>query len=66
MINPVINVFSENIYENWQVNEAKLIDIARKILTYYINTPEIYNKSCLYEQNYNTITFSCVWQIIFM
>lgn len=61
MNNPVINVFSENIYKDWQVDEAKLIDIARQILTYYINTPEIYSKSCLNEQNYNTITFDILY-----
>lgn len=31
MKKPTINIFSENIYEGWQVNEAKLIEIGRKI-----------------------------------
>ena len=61
MNKPVINIFSENIYADWQVDEAKLIDIARQILNYYINTPEIYNKSCLYEQDYNTISFDILY-----
>ena len=61
MNKPVINIFSENIYTDWQVDEAKLIDIARQILNYYINTPEIYNKSCLYEQDYNTISFDILY-----
>ena len=32
MTKPTINIFSENIYEGWQVDEAKLITIGRKIL----------------------------------
>lgn len=61
MINPVINIFSENIYEAWSVDEAKLIDIARQILKYYINTPEIYDNSCLFEQKFDTISFDILY-----
>ena len=61
MIKPVINIFSENIYDKWQVDEAKLIDIGRFILTSYLNRPDIYEKSCLYGQSFDTITFDILY-----
>jgi len=61
MIKPVINIFSENIYENWQVDEAKLIEIARSVLKYYMQRTDIYEKSCLYGQIYDTISFDILY-----
>ncbi len=56
-----INVFSENIYEKWQVDERKLIEIARHVLEYYLSRTDIYEKSCLYGQEYNTISFDILY-----
>lgn len=61
MIKPVINIFSENIYDEWQVDEAKLIDIGRNILSYYLNNPDIYEHSCLYNEDFDTITFDILY-----
>ena len=61
MIKPVINIFSENIYANWQVNEPKLIDIARSVLNYYLKRPDIYENSCLYNQEFDTISFDILY-----
>lgn len=61
MNNPEINIFSENIYPEWPVDEAKLIDIARNILLYYMHRKDIYENSCLYNQEYNTISFDILY-----
>ena len=34
------HIFSENIYPDWQVNEKKLIDTAKKILKFYLSKPD--------------------------
>ena len=61
MKKPTINIFSENIYENWKVNEAKLIDIARKVFEYYMLRSDIYENSCLYNQEFDTISFDILY-----
>jgi len=61
MKRPEINIFSENIYPDWLVNEAKLIDIARNVLLYYMQRADIYENSCLYGQEYDTISFDILY-----
>ena len=61
MTKPTINIFSENIYEGWQVDEAKLIAIGRKILKYYMLRPDIYEGSCLKPHIYDTISFDILY-----
>ena len=61
MINPEMNIFSENIYEDWKVDEAKLIEIARQILNEYLQRVDIYEKSCLNGQDFDTITFDILY-----
>ena len=56
-----INIFSENIYENWAVNEKFFIDKARKILNFYMSIPEIYDNCCLSEYAYKTISFDFLY-----
>lgn len=58
---PTINIFTENIYENWDVNQKQLIDNARVFLKYFLSTPEIYDNSCLKNQEYNTIVFDILF-----
>ncbi len=61
MTKPIINIFSENIYENWQVDEAKIISIGRKIFDYYMARSDIYDASCLNGYEYNTISFDILY-----
>lgn len=61
MTKPTINIFSENIYEGWQVDEAKLITIGRKIFEYYMLRPDIYEGSCLKPHIYDTISFDILY-----
>lgn len=52
-----INLYSENIYKNWEVDQNKLMEIAKKIFNYYMSCPEISEHSCLNSYEYNTVSF---------
>lgn len=54
-----INIFSENIYPDWLIDEKKYIDRAKKILKFYIQ--EVKSLSCLAELDYNTISFDFLY-----
>lgn len=58
---PEINIFTENIFSNWQIDEKYFIDIARHILNFYLSIPEVYQKSCLDNLNFNTISFDFLY-----
>ena len=53
-----INIFTENIYEAWKVDEKDVIEKSRKILEYYINN--LKEKSCLSGKIYQSITLDMV------
>lgn len=55
------NVFSENIYDNWQIDEKLFIDTAKKILKFYLSLSDVYEKSCLNSFDYNTISFDFLY-----
>lgn len=52
-----LNIFSENIYENWKIDEEKFLDIAKKIFRYYMECPEIADNCCLKNYNYESVSF---------
>ncbi len=56
-----LNIFSENIYENWPVDELKFINIAKKILRYYMSKPDVYSASCLSGFDFDTISFDFLY-----
>ncbi len=56
-----INIFSENIYEGWEVDEKYFIDKARKILEYYLEQPEIKDNCCLSGYEYKTVSFDFLY-----
>ena len=51
------NIFSENIYDDWEIDEKKYIDLAKKILKFYLSLEDVYKKSCLQDYDYDTISF---------
>lgn len=53
------NIFSENIYPDWEVDEKKFIDIAKKILDFYLS--EVFEQSCLNGFEYDTISFDFLY-----
>ena len=55
----VINIFTENVFDNWQVNEKDIIEKTRKMLNFYIS--KIGNESCLNEEKFSSITLDIVF-----
>lgn len=55
------HVFSENIYDSWQIDEKFFINIAKKILKFYLSLSHVYEKSCLNSFEYNTISFDFLY-----
>ncbi len=58
---PKINIFSENIYDGWAVDEKECIKIAKNILKFYLEQPEIAPSCCLCGYNYKTISFDFLY-----
>jgi len=56
-----INIFSENIYPDWEVDEKKFIQIARKIFKFYLKQPEIAENCCLQGEEFNTVSFDFLY-----
>lgn len=54
-----INIFTENIAEDFEINEKKFIDIAKKVLKFYMS--EILEQSCLFGHDFNTISFDILY-----
>lgn len=58
---PDFNIFSENIYDSWEVDEKRFIDVARGILNYYLSLPYVYKTCCLNNFVYNTVSFDILY-----
>lgn len=56
-----INIFSENIFPDWNVDEKKFIQSARKILKFYLKQQEISENCCLKNQDFDTISFDFLY-----
>lgn len=54
-----INIFTENIFDDWKVDEKDVINKTRKMLEFYIK--ELGNKSCLSDKEYESITLDIVF-----
>ena len=54
-----INIFTENTFDSWNVNEKDVIEKTRKLLEYFISN--LGNKSCLYGEKYTSITLDIVF-----
>ncbi len=56
-----LHIISENIYKDWQVDEAKLVSIATQIFDYYLNRDDIYRNSCLFGEDFDTISLDILY-----
>ena len=56
-----INIFSENIHKSLELDERKAIDVARKILNFYLAEKSIFEPSCLFNQKFNCISFDILY-----
>ena len=54
-----INIFTENIYDSWKVDEKDVIDKTRRMLEFYIS--DIGHTSCLEGKEYESITLDMVF-----
>lgn len=55
------NIFSENIHKTIKVDEKKAIETAQKILGVYLEEADIFRRSCLFNQNFNCISFDILY-----
>ena len=53
------NIFTENIFPDWEVNEKDVIEKTRKMLEHYIS--RLGNESCLADKEYDSITLDIVF-----
>lgn len=54
-----INIFTENIFDNWKLDEKDVIVKTRKMLEHYIS--KLGENSCLYKKEYESITLDIVF-----
>ena len=54
-----INIFSENIFPNWDVDEKYFLDIAKKILKFYLS--QVQDQSCLNGFDFDKISFDFLY-----
>lgn len=55
----IINVFTENIYPDWKIDEVKCIAITRKIVEYYLE--QLLDISCLDGFDFESLTFDILF-----
>lgn len=56
-----INIFSENIHKSLEIDEKKAIDVAKKLLQYYMEKDDIFKPSCLAGRDFDTISFDILY-----
>lgn len=56
----IINVFIENIYEDFKIDDVKILNDIKKITDFILKDSEIYKNSCLNEYKFDTISFDIV------
>ena len=54
-----INIFTENIYSKYEIDEVKAISVGRKIVQFYLKS--LKDTSCLAEYNFDTLTFDILF-----
>lgn len=54
-------IFSENIFPDWEIDEKKFINIAKKLLKYYLSKPDVFEKSALYGHDFDKISFDFLY-----
>lgn len=55
------NIFSENIHKSLVFDEKKAIEVAKKILDFYLNEKNIFNGSCLLGHEFDCISFDILY-----
>jgi len=55
-----VNIFIENIYEDFKLDEVKFHDDAKKMFKYAISLDEVKKSYCLKDKSFKTIVFDIV------
>lgn len=56
-----INIFSENIHKNFNIDERKAILKAKKILNFYLGDEKIFKNSCLANLDFDCLSFDILY-----
>jgi len=56
-----LNIFSENTHKEMEVDEKKAITVAKKLLQFYLNEEDILRLSCLFEHEFNCLSFDILF-----
>jgi len=56
-IMPKILIISENVYKDWEIDEVFFVNVAKKILKFYLSCEEIKDKFCLKGFDFNKLSF---------
>ena len=59
MSKKTINIFTENIYPDWSVNEVEIISNGRKVVDFYLKN--LIQDSCLNGYEFDTLTFDILF-----
>lgn len=51
------NIYVENIYSDWNIDEENIKNIAKDIFSFYLNVPEISKACCLAGYDYKSVAF---------
>lgn len=54
-------IFSENIYPDWEIDERKYINRAKKLLKYYLSKPDVFESCALFGHDFNTVSFDFLY-----
>ena len=60
MKNPTINIFVENIYEEFGFDEVEFHNDVQKMLKFAIELPEVKENCCLTGKDFSTLVFDIV------
>ena len=56
-----LNIFIENIYEKFEIDEVKILENLKKITSYLLNDEQVYSQSCLKDYKFDTLVFDVVF-----
>lgn len=55
------NIFIENIYPDFEIDDKKVLLGTKKILKYFLENKDIFENSCLSKEKFKTISFDIVF-----
>jgi len=56
-----IHIFSENIHGSIELDEKKALDVAKKVLKFYVKEENILSRSCLQGREFDCLSFDILY-----